>query len=198
MKILFAVLMTLAGVAHAADYPQVADSVRIGGKEVRLATYLVEEKVSAPNETLHQFMLDVSPILEQYTKTSRFEACAVIGFNSDTQQYGVQVVSNKGSTQCFLQGALVPAGMTALNLSVHSHPQGRRVFPSNVDINLSGGVLRWGKALPLSNEVFSKQDIAVGPGYIVTKGKVFFQTGPDNIEEVGVIGGKTATAVASN
>lgn len=198
MKIVFAVLMTLAGMAQASDYPQIADSVRVGGKDVRLATYLVEEKVSEPHATLHQFMLDVSPILERYTQTTRFEACAVIGFNTTTQQYGVRVVSNKGSTQCFLQPALVPEDMQAIGLSIHSHPQGNSVFPSNVDVELSGGVLRAGKALPLSNEVFSKHDIAVGAGYIVTKGKVFFQTGPDNIEEVGDIGGKSAAVVAAN
>lgn len=148
---------------------------------------LLGDYISEQGETRDAFVLRVSPVLERFTKATGFEACGVLA--TDGQRFGVRLASIGSVLACELRASEVPAGMSALNVSIHSHPAGvvqltraeiRRAAMAG-NRALAGG--RAQKVMP----GFSNPDFASGPGYLVADGKVYFQMGRDMAGVVGPV-----------
>lgn len=142
----------------------------------------VGEFVSEPGEALGDFILRIAPSLDQHTLASGHEVCGMVA--ADSERYGVRLGSTKGAMTCSMSRSNVPDGMRALNVSIHSHPHTRSVFPTSADVSfyaenpmVSGRMVKRGRPEKVGGAYFSDGDYAAGPGYLVAEGQVLYQEG---------------------
>lgn len=157
---------------------------------VEIGTFLSE-----PNEQLTPFLLRTAHVLQDYTAQTKHEACASIAFSETTKQWGIRLISIGSSLMCVINHQLVPEGMQSVRLSIHSHPQGSSVRPSQFDVEASKGALSQVKPFPLSRRPFSAPDYASGPGYVVTLGRVYYQAGKGTEQNMGDVAETSVVAV---
>ena len=184
--------------SHAFDYaPDQAGPVEGAERDrgstpvsgVELGTHLSDE-----GEELEAWLVRIAPILATHTQESGHEACGYIAQNQDGSRYGIRLTTSKGALTCVVDPTRVPEGMTALRATFHSHPQRSIVLPTAADelhyrANPlpSGQWIKRARPVDLGNSTFSAADYAAGAGYVVTKGRVFFQSGKGTDREVGAL-----------
>lgn len=178
-------VMMSAGSVQAHGVEQAGGSTPVS--VVELGTHFSNE-----GEELEAWLVRVAPILAAYTQESGHEACGFIAQNHDGSRYGIRLTTSKGALTCVVDPARVPEGMTALRATLHSHPQRSTVFPTAADELYyrtnplpSGQLIKRGRPVNVGNSTFSTADYAAGAGYVVTKGRVFFQSGKRTDREVG-------------
>lgn len=146
---------------------------------------------SKPGETMDQFALRVAPFLDAYTAENEVEACGRISVKPDGI-FWVELGTIGASMVCALPVQKIQPGSTDTGVSIHSHPNPRKLRPTAVDVMLA----RAGRASPAmfksvvknnGRNGFSTDDFAAGPGYVVAGGKVLFQEGPKTVREVGAL-----------
>lgn len=193
MRLLVLLLAFLASPAFASE-----------PREVQVKAHLLGSHVSAPGETKEAFVLRVAAEMQRWTDRTGNEACGVL--TTDGQRWGVSLTTQQAQVLCFFAREVVPAGMTATDENIHSHPTpdkghlritaetrqvlrdvGDRVLLKRVK-DANGGRLR------VEVEGFSTDDYAAGPGYLVVNGRLYFQAGRGTQREVGQVAN---TAVAA-
>lgn len=164
--------------------------------------YDVKEIVSQVDENLESFVLRVAPELDSFTRESGHEACGMIAQTPNGNQFGIRLITIKGAMTCSMLRSNVPDGMRAMNVSIHSHPYKRSVFPTAADVNYyaehpmnSGRMIKRGKPEKVGGAYFSQGDYQAGPGYLVAEGRLLYQEGVGTERDIGVY---NATMVASN
>lgn len=189
-SLLAAVLLSTASFcAQAHSVPELTAEQARTVPYVEIGTY-----VSEPNEQLTPFLLRTAHVLQNFTAEKKHEACASIAYDSENKTYGIRLISVHSAMMCVVNHKLIPEGMESVRLSIHSHPQGNSVKPSNFDVNVSGGTLSRTRPFPLSRRAFSAPDYAGGPGYVVTFGKLFYQAGKGTDQDMGDIQDTTLLA----
>ncbi|MGX5730923.1 hypothetical protein ACWKWK_10370 [Pseudoxanthomonas beigongshangi] len=164
----------------------------------------VAELVSEQGEPLEDFVLRIAPVLDRYTHETGFEACGMVAQSADGERFGVRLGSTKGAMTCEMRRSNVPEGMTALRLSIHSHPHKPVVMPTAADVSFYAGtqasngrmILR-GRPERVGGAYFSAADYASGPGYLVSEGRVLYQQGKGTERDLGAYAdGETLMAKA--
>lgn len=146
------------------------------------------EYFSEPNETLDAFMLRVAPVLDKFTAEKEWEACAAIGKTPDGQRYGFILTSSQAALGCLVYTEALPAGMVSANVSIHSHPGTREVYPGYMDrqiMAMRGMKVVQAEMKNQGRSGFSPEDFDAGPGYLVAGGNVMFQEGRGSVRRVG-------------
>lgn len=179
MKNLFltAILLTVAEISPAFAAPSLTH---------------VAELVSEHGEPLEYFLLRIAPVLDRYTRETGFEACGLVSQTPDGNRFGVRLGTSKGAMTCEILRSNVPAGMTGLRLSIHSHPHKTTILPTAADVAFYAGtqaengtmVLR-GRPQRVGGALFSTGDYASGPGYLVSNGRVLYQEGKGSERDLG-------------
>ncbi len=152
----------------------------------------VAELVSEQGEHLEDFVLRIAPMLDRYTRETGFEACGMVAQSPDGERFGVRLGTSQGAMTCEMRRSNVPAGMTALRLSIHSHPHKPTILPTAADVAFYAGtqaangrmVLR-GRPQRVGGAFFSSGDYASGPGYLVSDGRVLYQEGKGSERDLG-------------
>ena len=148
-------------------------------------TYLPTQ-TSQPGETLDDFALRTAHVLADFTKDKGWEVCAVIGQNAEGL-YAYSPTSMGASMACpLLEGAL-PDGFLSTGVSIHSHPTGKRLIPSEADLLLAQYHKRYLDPKGVKNGGgggFSPEDFKAGPGYLVIGEKVLHQAGLRTVRRV--------------
>jgi hypothetical protein len=180
-----AVAALVAGACVAAG-PQTSD----------LPTELVGEFRSAPGESLDAFMVDVGGVLHAFSARTQFEACGWVGVSADHTRYGVVAYTNRSHIACNSRGADVPADLSPLPFTIHSHPTQTGLQLNRADrmaLNLLGngavvaGLQRSASAPATVHVVadgFNPGDYS-RPGYLAASGGVWFQNGAGTDRFVG-------------
>lgn len=171
----------------------VAVSALFVAPSVQAATAVpVGEFVSEPGEALEDFMLRLAPVLDRHTRQSGHEVCGMVAQSTDSERFGVRLGTTKGAMTCSMLRSNVPAGMRALNLSIHSHPHTRSVMPTAADVSyyaenplISGRMIKRGRTERVGGAYFSNGDYAAGPGYLVAEGQLLYQEGRGTERNLG-------------
>lgn len=164
------------------------------GVQAAPPSYFLSEHTSHFEEPLDDFMVRIAPVLQQYTHDTNHEACGRVYQNDDGTRFGVRLLTSKGAITCAIPLEQME-GMRPLRLTIHSHPQKTTVMPTLADVQFyqsednsgMGRTVLRGRPETLSNKIFSDPDFASGPGYLVSKGKVFYQEGKGTEREVGLV-----------
>ena len=154
-----------------------------------------ETLVSQENETLDEFVLRIAPLVRDRTRDTGWELCGVLAQGANGT-HGIVLTSSQSSIGCVLRAQLVPDGMIASGLSLHSHPtaESKRLGITAMDRQLaahtghasaSGGVMA--SQPKRRRDGFSTQDMQTGPGYLVLSKEVLFQQGFGTAKRVGRI-----------
>lgn len=160
------------------------------------------EDHSRAGESLDQFMSRIGPRLRAYSDRTGYEACGVIARGGDT--YGVIVGTNHAHIACVNAHSFVPAGMTSINETIHSHGGERPFRPNRADKALMGEFLlaKPGdvSARGQTLDAFSPVDFSGGPGYLaIPFGRLLHQSGQKGtIREVHIEGDHSNPAEATN
>lgn len=155
--------------------------------------YDVKEIIGQVDESLESFVLRVAPELDSFTRQSGHEACGMIAQTPSGNQFGVRLITIKGAMTCSMLRSNVPDGMRAQNVSIHSHPHKRSVFPTAADVNyyaenpmVSGRMIKRGSPEKVGGAYFSQGDYQAGPGYLVAEGRLLYQEGVGTDRDLGV------------
>ena len=171
-------LMLVAGVAGAHDV-SVSDAAE-------LPVTSVKTLYSVPGETRTEFVKRVAPEFSTYTAETGFEACGVIAVLKDGADGVRPTFSIKVGTigsQIGCAGSSVEDGYTSMGATIHSHPQKRVIRLSAVDMKVRGTPAGKLRTENVNNCEFSAQDYTQ-PGYLVTCGKVLYQSGRGTDKEI--------------
>ncbi|HDS1324908.1 hypothetical protein I5U42_09230 [Stenotrophomonas maltophilia] len=152
----------------------------------------VGEFLSRPGEALSDFMLRIAPVLDRHTRESGHEVCGMVAQSADSERFGLRLGTTKGAMTCSMLRSNVPAGMRALNVSIHSHPHTRSVMPTSADVSFyaenplsSGRMIKRGRSERVGGAYFSNGDYAAGPGYLVAEGQLLYQEGKGTERNLG-------------
>lgn len=163
----------------------------------------VAELVSEQGEPLEDFVLRIAPVLDRYTHETGFEACGMVAQSADGERFGVRLGSTKGAMTCEMRRSNVPEGMTALRLSIHSHPHKPVVMPTAADVSFyagtqasNGRMIQRGRPERVGGAFFSVGDYASGPGYLVSEGRVLYQQGKGTERDLGAYAADGETLMA--
>lgn len=147
--------------------------------------------LSLEGESQDQFVLRIAPLLRERTMETGWELCGALAYGED--RHGVILTSSQSSVACVVHKGLVPGGMVATGLSIHSHPgpnSKQNVFNA-MDKALAGYTGHTLNTTKTGNkrylDGFSEQDMRLGPGYLVLEQQVLFQQGPGTVRRVGKI-----------
>lgn len=197
MKILFAVLMTLAGVEERPlhrswmrraawislailfllfSHLGWAAPITPGTKANALAPMtgqVVEVEAlqayrSEPTESQTDFLQRVGRDMAAYSREHRVETCASIW--TDRVGWALQVWTSHGQTTCVVvtENPADPS-FSLSDEFIHSHPYGTRTIQLTTnDERLTG--MRARKLVEIYNATFSPTDRAAGPGWLVANG----------------------------
>lgn len=163
----------------------------IGDRGERIPVLPVATQLSQAGESKDAFVMRMGMWFRNFTTTSGYEACGYLA-QSSTGQYGVVINTSNSQLGCGLVGT-VPPGFTRLDETIHSHPVVKRL-----DINANDRAFLQArqasfKPVPqrmrtnVDPRVFSKEDYASGPGYLVTDERVLYQRGAGTAQEVGIL-----------
>lgn len=201
MKIIIALLaVTIAAVAPVtaigADSPL---NLTISQEHAAKLPYTtLGTMASTPGQSFDEFLGEVGRALRAFSDKTKFEACGELAATSDKTGYGIIITTNKSHLGCVIRIGLLPAGMTKLGLTIHSHGGQGQFDMNRVDMKLAGvydvaSIMR----IPISGENlyhFSPTDYAGGPGYLATPDGVIYQDGtPGKYTVVPVSGDHVAT-----
>jgi hypothetical protein len=173
-------LAFVVGAVKAADGPKVV---------------LVDEIIQTQGQSYNDFLLGVGHELQDWAAKNQTEACGQLAQN-ETGNWSVVIVSENAHAACGEpQGALLK-GYHFVGKTIHVHPQKRFYIVNNADESMGDTGLSIGSRVQLEPEHFSKADIASGPGYLVTNGKLYYQHGADTETEVADLGKPNTNDVA--
>lgn len=119
--------------------------------------------------------------LRRFTQSSGYEGCANICATPTRTAFGMILATSHAQIGCALVDQRCPSGMTPVGRSIHSHP----MPPSHLVLNdhdrefvrarRSGQAVRRYERMSIQRDRFSKEDLASGPGYLVTSDNIWFQ-----------------------
>lgn len=141
---------------------------------------------SLPEESKDQFMLRVARSLDDFTERTRHEACSAIMSNPEQTQWRVRLITNRSHVGC-IRAVFSEPGFLATNETIHSHPQDssfQTMFANRADARLRGFSCK--ERLIVDDKSFSPGDLTNGPGYLVARGRLLYQS-EGNIKLIGSI-----------
>ena len=158
---LFALLTVVAGLAHAHEGSY---QVKIDRKTV--PALLIAETQGSAGQSLDDFSRQLAPTLRTYTLQTGHEACAVLCKAADGT-VGARVFTISSHTACPVLVSC-PLGMKPTTQTIHSHAERGEYRINEADRVLLPKV-RIGERRRRGNpEAFSEEDMAGGPGYLVS------------------------------
>lgn len=180
-RIAFLVLALLANLAHA-DSGGVLETIKIPGLgTVRHETLF--EAVGEPGETADAFITRIAPQLHAYTARTGWEACGFLA--TDGERFGIVVGTQRGHTLCVNFRNRLPAGFQVTRYTVHSHSTQPTYRANRTDLLLLGVSAGLGdKVRGDDPELFSEEDFAGAPGYMIGARAVWHQDGKEKVRKV--------------
>lgn len=164
-----------------------ASAHEVNTKEVDgLPIYDVAELYSVVGEERSAFVKRVSVTFKNYTAETGHEVCGLIGVLKNgadgvNPTFSIKVVTLKSQVACGSDEIL--DGYMSMDTTVHSHPEKRIVRLTAIDMKARGTPAGKLRTENLNNCEFSNQDYAAA-GYLITCGKVFYQTGRGTAKEI--------------
>lgn len=179
-------LLSTAVLAVAMSFPAHAHDLSISDVNdlpvSQVATYH-----SMAGEGLSAFIKRIAPEFASYTERTGHEACAMVAVtkkeNDGTVDGAFSVMMGSIGSQIACANGAVEEGYTSLGRTIHSHPQKRAVRLTALDMKARGTPAGKLRTENLNNCEFSEQDYSA-PGYLVTCGKVFTQSGRGTAKEL--------------
>ncbi|HGM7285111.1 TPA: hypothetical protein ACKP7V_000884 [Stenotrophomonas maltophilia] len=150
---------------------------------VAAKAWSVATHTSEAGETKEAFLLRIAPEVAAWTAENQAEACAFVA--TDGQRWGLKLITLRSQFECVFAYGVAPEGMTPTNETFHSHPpadgggyvtltEGTKAAAAA----LGDASLRHIKMMRVENGgEFSKRDFDAGPGYLITNGRLLFQSG---------------------
>jgi hypothetical protein len=135
---------------------------------------------SKAGEGMDAFVLRLAPEFAAYTARSGFEACGDIAVNAAGNDghtdgaFSIQMGTIGAHIGC--NNGAVEAGYRDMNVTVHSHPQQKRMKLSATDMKVRGTPAGQLRVEYLDVCHFSPQDFNER-GYLITCGTVLYQNG---------------------
>lgn len=164
-------------------YKQQRTRVMVNGHA--LPVEFLEQVDGEASLTQDQFALRVGERLAQHARETKTESCASI-CRAENGAWGAAPLTVGGHVICPVTPHC-PTGMTATQVSIHSHPleKGDHFVVNEADAALGG---RKGRLMKAGDpELFSREDIQ-GMGYVVTyRGTLLFQEGRGRIRRIGAV-----------
>jgi hypothetical protein len=190
--VVFAVLGYGSAWAHGGSIPPTG----VESKAVQAKAWPVATHVSVPGEAKEAFLLRVAPEVATWTAENQAEACAFVA--TDGQRWGLRLITLRSQFECVFAYGVAPDGMTTTAETFHSHPPA----DGGGYVTLTEGTkaaadalgdtsLRRVRKLRVENGgEFSERDFNAGPGYLITNGRLLFQSGrgKKNRRDVGPAG----------
>lgn len=167
------------------------------GGMVEAKAWPVAEYVSQEGETREEFVIRVAELLQKWTNENGVEACGFLASNGNT--WGVKLLTLRNQISCIPDPRYVPAGMKAQDDTIHSHPNPEEdgyiyLNKATLDSLLAMGDNTFHRTRKRNPRVkaqydFSSSDFKAGPGYMVMNGKLMYQKGRRNVEDLGMLPG---------
>lgn len=177
-KRLFVAILSIAAVFAAAAQARMVD---VRG----LAYQAIGTYISAPGETEVQFLERMRPLIRAFIDRTGYEACAEIGQGAGGKSWGIMLGSSNSRIGCAVAVRRVPDGMTPTGVTIHGHPELRRLYPNPNDIILLSAMGMDADAdsiMRADPNHFSPGDFAGGPGYLATPTGLLYQDGKPGSE----------------
>ena len=179
MKTLIATALMVAAFAASAHEVDVKEASS-------LPVYDVTTLYSVVGETRTEFVKRIAPDFVKYTDETGHEACGVIsvlknGADGVNPTFSIKMQTIKAQIACAGDG--VAEGYTSMGTTIHSHPQKRVVRLTAIDMKARGTPAGKLRTETLANCEFSDQDYQ-SAGYLITCGKVLYQTGRGTDKEI--------------
>jgi hypothetical protein len=179
-------ILLTAAIALAASFPVGAHELNVS-ETTSLPVSQVSVFHSVAGEGLSAFIKRIAPDFAAYTEKTGHEACGVVAVttkeNDGTVDGAFSVAMGSIGSQVACANGAVEEGYTSLGRTIHSHPQKRAVRLTALDMKARGTPAGKLRTENLNNCEFSEQDYTA-PGYLVTCGKVFTQSGRGTAKEL--------------
>jgi hypothetical protein len=182
----------VAGGVESAKQPVKPVVVRLAGEDYP-ATLLPEVR-GAASLSMDAFAREVGGALHQHSAETGTEACAMLCRNP-AGAWGASPISIGSHIACPIIEKC-PEEMAGIGDGIHSHPRKGSYVVNRADkVVLRQRMYTIGTRAETGNtRVFSREDFAGGPGYMVTSGgRLFYQNGPRSVREVHSAGIASAT-----
>lgn len=168
------------------DHSQSLPINTLTAEEAQLQAPFVELGVldSFTNESKDDFLMRVARSLDDFTTKTKHEACGAIMSTPDQSKWRVRLITNRSHVGC-VRAIFSEPGFLATNETIHSHPQHsswQSIFANKADNRLRGFSCQ--QKIVLDDKTFSPGDLTNGPGYLVARGRLLYQSNG----EVKVIG----------
>jgi hypothetical protein len=154
----------------------------------------VDRLFQASGETGQQFIIRTAQRLRVFTNETGFEASGSFCHDSNGRM-GIQIYTWKAHfSSPVLRGC--PLETPNIGDFIHSHPEPGRYQVTEQDVVASNWERKWTKAKCCSHTetvtranagIFSKFDYEVGPGYLVSEERVFYQHGPGTAVRIATL-----------
>lgn len=167
-------------------------------KAASLPYTTLETMASKPGQSFDAFLGDVDHALRAFSDKTHFEACGELAETAGKTSFGVVITTNNSHLGCVIRIGLVPDGMTAIGVTIHSHGGQGQFDMNRADEKLAGVYDPTSiRRIPIAGENlyhFSPTDYAGGPGYLATPNSVIYQNGtPGEYTQVLATGPSVAT-----
>lgn len=179
-------LLSTAVLAIATSFPARAHELSVSDVNdlpvSQVATYH-----SMAGEGLSAFIKRIAPEFAAYTERTGHEACAMVAVTNQENDgtvpgaFSLNMGTVHSQIACKTPG--VEAGYTSLGRTIHSHPIKRTIRLTALDMKARGTPAGRLRAESPNHCEFSEQDYTA-PGYLVTCGKVFTQSGRGTAKEL--------------
>ena len=163
--------------------PSWAQLAVVGQRGEKVPSMKVADVVMKADESEAEFLQRTGIWLRNFTTSSGYEACSKV-CRSPTGQMGFRISTSNSHVGCVVvdQNAC-PDNMSPVGDSMHSHPVANQVEMNANDrilLMVRGNSMKKSQSRLFNNhhpDEFSKEDYASGPGYLVTKSKIWYQNG---------------------
>lgn len=166
-----------------ATVAQAGQKVSVGSLRAQVQAEMVTIVISTEGETKEDFLRRAGGLMEGYTARTGFEACASVCQSST--RTGVFITSSKAHAYCAVTERCPSSNMVNTGESIHSHPQETLYVVNDNDAIFSNFRHKRGDRKRVKPNLFSDQDYAGGPGYLITAGELRYQQGEGNERVVG-------------
>lgn len=143
---------------------------------VNAQTPVLVNTLESDNETYIQFVERTARYVNEWTNNSKVELCGI--FTQNGSMYRVILSTNYSQLSCKM--VFVTNGDMVTGDSIHSHPEVDNLGRLRVTRQTNeqdGDFTRGRPYVKISNHSFSPMDYAVGNGFLVVEGKLYYQHG---------------------
>jgi len=162
-----------------------------GTKQIQAKAWPVATHVSEAGEDKTAFLRRVAVAAQAWTAETGFETCGMVA--TDGQRWGLRLITLRSQVDCVFAPGVAPEGMHTTSETFHTHPRASVSGYLKLTAETRTSLKSLGERSPPSgvqvenDNEFSARDYAAGPGYLVTNGRLLFQGGRGQREDLGAV-----------